>query len=164
MMKKRYFLGLVLFASLGSLTGMLGVDVKADTPAQVTSQASQSNTCIDLLEVTTGQAQIRRVIKFSFFGPGNIHLDFAVPPNGTIDYYEVTFVPENNATYSLGVNFRYPDGSQANVFSASAAVEKDRTYSRRFVSPTGERPFLINTSVGGENNIAYNINVRGCQN
>jgi hypothetical protein len=163
-MKKRYLLGLVLFASLGSITGMLGADAKADTPTQVISQASQSNTCIDLLEVTTGQAQIRRVIKFSLFGPGNIHLDFAVPPNGTIDYYEVTFVPENNATYSLGINFRYPDGSQANVFSASAAVVKDQTYSRRFVSPTGERPFLINTSVGGENNIAYNINVRGCQN
>jgi hypothetical protein len=163
-MKKRYLLGLVLFASLGSLTGMLGADVKADTPAPVISQATQSNPCIDLLEVTTGQAEIRRVIKFSLFGPGNIHLDFAVPPNGTINYYEVMFVPENNATYSLGVNFRYPDGSQANVFSASAAVEKDRTYSRRFVSPTGERPFLINTSVGGENNIAYRINVRGCQN
>ncbi len=162
-MKKRYFLGLVLFASLGSLTGILGVDVKADMPTQAISQASQSNTCIDLLEVTTGQAQIRRVIKFSLFGPGNIHLDFAVPPNGTINYYEVTFVPENNANYDIGINFRYPDGSQANVFSASATVVKDQVYTRRFVSPTGDRPFLINTSVGGENNIAYNINVRGCE-
>ncbi len=163
-MKTSYLVGLVLIGSLGSLTGLLGADVKADVAPQAITQTSPVEACIDLLEVTTGQSQIRRVIKFSLFGPGNIHLDFAVPPNGRIDYYEVTFVPENNATYTIDVNFRYADGSQANVFSASAAVEKDKTYSRRFVSPTGERPFLINTSVGGENNIAYNISVRGCQN
>jgi hypothetical protein len=163
-MKKRYLLGLALLASFGAITGMLATDVKANVPTQVISQASTNATCTDLLEVTTGQAEIRKVIRFSLFGPGNIHVDFAVPPTGTIHYYEVTFVPENNATYNLDVNFRYPDGSQANVFSASAAVENGRTYSRQFVSPTGERPFLINTSVAGENNIAYTISVRGCRN
>ncbi|HIK44741.1 MAG TPA: hypothetical protein IGR64_07600 [Leptolyngbyaceae cyanobacterium M65_K2018_010] len=163
-MKKRYLLGLVLFASLGSVTGILGADVKADTPAQVVSQANQSNTCTDLLEVTTGQAQIRKVIRFSLFGPGNIHVDFAVPPTGTIDFYEVTFIPENNASYQIQVNFRYPDGLQSTVFSTTATPVANQTYSRRFVSPTGERPFLINTSVAGENNIAYTISVRGCRN
>lgn len=162
-MKNHHLVGLALIGSLGVFSGALGTNVKADTPARVISQSDQSEICTDLLEVTTGQAQIRRVIKFSPFGPGNIHLDFAVPPNGTIDYYEVTFTPENNATYQVQVNFRYPDGSQATVFSTSAMVVKNETYSRRFVSPTGERPFLINTSVGGENNIAYNIGVRGCE-
>lgn len=163
-MKKRYLLGLSLFASLGTMTGILGASARADMPVPMISQASQSNACIDLLEVTTGQAAIRKVIQFSLFGPGNIHVDFAVPPNGAIDYYEVTFTPENNATYNIDVNFRYADGFQANVFSASAAVEEGRTYSRRFVSPTGGRPFIVNTSVAGENNIAYNISVRGCNN
>jgi hypothetical protein len=159
-MNKQRLIGLAMIGSLGLSTAMLGANAQADMLAQTTEQ---SDTCIDLLEVTTGQAQIRRVIKFSLFGPGNIHLDFAVPPNGDIDYYEVTFVPENNANYRMQVNFRYPDGSQATVFSDSANVIKDQVYSRRFVSPTGERPFLINTSVGGQNNIAYNINIRGCE-
>jgi hypothetical protein len=38
----------------------------------------------------------------------------------------------------------------------------NQTYTRRFISPTGETPFLVNTSVSGERNIAYTIAVQGC--
>lgn len=164
MIKKSYLIGLALLGSLGAMATIPVADVSANVSPQLIAQTPQEGTCTDLLEVTTGQAQIRKQIRLSFLGPGNIHVDFAVPPTGSIDYYEVQFTPENDATYRVEVNFRYPDGSQANVFSASGAVVRNQVYSRRFVSPTGERPFLINTSISGDNNTAYTVSARGCQN
>jgi hypothetical protein len=95
-------------------------------------------------------------------GPGNINVDFSVPSTQEFEFYEVTFIPENEANYRVAINFRYPDGSQSNVWSGSGDAQQGETYSRQFSSPTGEQPFLINTSVAGERNIAYTISVSAC--
>ena len=92
-----------------------------------------------------------------------MHTDFSVPPNSGLTFYEVSFIPENRARYDAQVNFRYSSGAQATVFSSGGDVAPNQVYSRWFVSPTGELPFLINTSVSGENNTAYTISVRGCR-
>jgi hypothetical protein len=164
MTQKTYLIGLALLGSLVTLAMQPVHGVSANPSPQILAQSQNSGTCTDLLEVTTGQTQIRKQIRFSLLGPGNIHVDFAVPPAGRIDYYEVQFIPENDAVYQVDINFRYPDGSQANVFSARGEAVRNQTYSRQFVSPTGERPFLINSSIGGDNNTAYTVGVRGCRN
>jgi hypothetical protein len=163
-MKKGLLVGLVLLGSLGASTTVLGTTVKADNMPEILAQAEQESTCVDLQEVTTGQTQIRKQIRPGFLGPGNINVDFSVPPTETFDFYEVTFIPENDANYRVDVNFRYSDGSQSNVWSGSGDAQREETYSRRFSSPTSEQPFLINTSVAGERNIAYTIGVSACQN
>ena len=146
--KKVYLLGLALMGSLGALL-----------PAKAMAQSN----CVNLQEVTTGQTQIRKQIRVGFLGPGNMHTDFSVPPNSGLTFYEVSFIPENRARYDAQVNFRYSSGAQATVFSSGGDVAPNQVYSRWFVSPTGELPFLINTSVSGENNTAYTISVRGCR-
>jgi hypothetical protein len=149
--KTSYLVGLALAGSLGALL-----------PAPAIAQSAQGTNCVNLQEVTSGATQIRKQIKVGFFGPGNIHTDFSVPPNSNLSYFEVSFIPENDARYDAEINFRYNTGAQATVFSSSGDVTSNLVYSRWFVSPTGELPFLINTSVSGENNTAYTISVRGC--
>jgi hypothetical protein len=161
-MKKAYLAGLVLLGSLGVSATLLETQVKADAGPELLAQAGPEATCVDLQEVTTGQTQIRKQIRPGFLGPGNINVDFSVPSTEEFEFYEVTFIPENDANYRVDVNFRYPDGSQSNVWSGSGDAQRDQTYSRRFNSPTGEQPFLINTSVAGERNIAYTIGISAC--
>ena len=161
-MKKKYLVGLVLLGSLGASATLLGTHVKADTVPELLAQAEPEPTCVDLQEVTTGQTQIRKQIRPGFLGPGNINVDFSVPSTQEFEFYEVTFMPENDANYRVAINFRYPDGSQSNVWSGSGDAQGGETYSRQFRSPTGEQPFLINTSVAGERNIAYTISVSAC--
>ena len=150
-MKRVYLLGLALAGSLGTFL-----------PFKAIAQTAQGSNCVNLQEVTTGQTQIRKQIKIGFLGPGNIHTDFSVPSNNNLNYFEVSFVPENDANYDVDVNFRYADGAQATVFSSGGDVITNQVYARWFVSPTGETPFLINTSVSGQNNTAYSISIRGC--
>ncbi len=150
-MKPSHLMGLALAGSLGAFL-----------PAQAIAQSSQGTNCVNLQEVTSGATQIRKQIKVGFFGPGNIHTDFSVPTNSMLNYFEVSFIPENDARYDAEINFRYSSGAQATVFSSGGDVVSNQVYSRWFVSPTGELPFLINTSVSGENNTAYTIAVRGC--
>ena len=152
-MRKAYMLGLALVGSIGALL-----------PSKAIAQSPQGSGCVNLQEVTTGQTTIRKQIKIGFLGPGNIHTDFSVPSNNNLTYFEVRFIPENDARYDVDINFRYADGAQANVFSADGDVMTNQMYARWFVSPTGATPFLINTSVSGENNTAYTVSVRGCAN
>lgn len=163
-MKKGNWIGLALLGSLGVSATVLGTAVKANNMPELLTQASPGPTCVDLQEVTTGQTQIRKQIRPGFLGPGNINVDFTVPSTEDFAFYEVTFVPENDANYRVDVNFRYPDGSQSNVWSGSGSAQRGETYTRQFRSPTGEQPFLINTSVVGERNIAYTVGVSACQN
>jgi hypothetical protein len=165
-MKKRALIGLALLGSLGVSATALGTPVKANASPEMLAQAEAEAepTCVDLQEVTTGQTQIRRQIKPGFLGPGNIHTDFSVSSAENFEFFEVVFVPENDANYQVDINFRYPDGTEANVFSGSGNAQRGETYSQRLISPTGQAPFLINTSVAGENNIAYSVTVKGCVN
>jgi hypothetical protein len=163
-MKKTLFTSLALLVSLGVTATVLETPVKADAVTEMLAQAEAEPTCVDLQEVTTGQTQIRRQIKPGFLGPGNIHTDFSVPSTENFEFFEVVFVPENDANYQVDINFRYSDGTEANVFSGSGNAQRGETYSQRLISPTGQAPFLINTSVAGENNIAYSVTVKGCVN
>ncbi|NEQ44267.1 MAG: hypothetical protein F6K00_12210 [Leptolyngbya sp. SIOISBB] len=104
-MTKTYLVSLAL---VGSLSAFL--------PAKAIAQSPQGSNCVNLQEVTTGRTQIRKQIKIGFLGPGNIHTDFSVPSNNSLNYFEVSFVPENDANYDVDVNFRYADGAQATVF------------------------------------------------
>jgi hypothetical protein len=160
---KAYSVGLALLGSLGVLSGSLGAMAQAQKSPQVIAQ-SRETTCIDLQEITTGETEVRKLIRggVPFVGPGNIHTDFAVPPSENLEYFIVSFTPENDAFYDVEINFRYPDGAQATALSQGGNATANQTYTRRFISPTGETPFLVNTSVSGERNIAYTIAVQGC--
>jgi hypothetical protein len=161
-MKKSYLLGLALIGSLGALMGGGGHEVKAGTPPHNVAQA-KSSSCVALQEVTSGQTQIRKLIKIGFFGPGNINTDFSVPSTETFDFYVVKFTPENDANYRASINFRYADGSEATGWSDSGDVTRDQLYTRRVISPIEEQPFLVNISVSGQNNTAYTVAVEACR-
>jgi hypothetical protein len=123
-MKKRFLIGLAVLGSLGASATVLGTPVKANAGAEMLAQAEQAATCVELQEVTTGQTQIRRQIKPGFLGPGNIHTDFSVSSTENFEFFEVVFVPENDANYQVDINFRYPDGTEANVFSGSGNAQR----------------------------------------
>ena len=163
-MKKNHLIGLALAGSLGTFASIFGAVVPASAVAPTIAQSKQSaNSCTPLQEVSTGQTSIRKLIDIDLFNSGNVDTDFAVPSGANFAYYNVTFTPENNATYDVAIYFKYSDGTSSSVFNADKALEANRTYTRNFITPTGEDPFQVNTRISGQNRTAYTIEVSGCQ-
>lgn len=150
-MKKLYLTGLLLIGSLGALI-----------PTGLGTRVQAAERCIPLKEVTTGQSVINKQIKVALFGNNNFNTDFAVPAGTNFQFFKVKFVPENDATYAVEVNFKYSNTSSATVFNQKGLVEREKLYERKFISPTNDIPYQVNTNIGGDNNNAYTISVAGC--
>ncbi len=150
-MRKRYLTGLALIGSFSVVIAAgLGTSVQA------------AERCVALKEVTTGQAVINKQIKVALFGNNNFNTDFAVPAGTNFQFFRVKFVPENDATYTVKVNFKYSNTSSATVFNQTGFVEREKIYERNFISPTSDIPYQVNTDIGGDNNTAYRVSVTGC--
>lgn len=152
-MKKYYSVSLGILASVGLFIGEFSPNRKAIA----------QEFCIPLQEVTTGQTAIQKQIKNSVLFNNNWNTDFLVPDTQRFTFFVLVLTPDNNATYKGELNFKYSDTSVATVLNTSLELERERTYSRAFASPTGKQPFQINARIGGENNDSYTVSVLGCR-
>ncbi|MBE9226066.1 hypothetical protein IQ264_11585 [Phormidium sp. LEGE 05292] len=114
--------------------------------------------CVFLKEVTTGQPQVRKVVRV-----GNENTDFAVPTGVRFKSYVAMLLPENTANYDARLFFKYNDGSSAEVFRKTIAAQRFQRYSGNFRSPSGRQPFQINFNVSSARNNAYHVAVMACQ-
>ncbi len=149
-MRKPNLLALSLIGSCSVVIGGLSTSVQA------------AEECVALKEVTTGSTEITKQIKLDLFGNNNWNTDFAVPPGQDFQFFKVEFTPQNNASYTVKVNFKYSNNSSSTVLDRQGFVDRGETYTRPFVSPTGEEPYQVNTNIGGDRNNAYTVSVAGC--
>ncbi|WP_084555007.1 hypothetical protein [[Phormidium ambiguum] IAM M-71] len=153
-MKKTHFLVCGIVAT-GASAALLTAVSHAQTPPPL--PPLQRN-CVFLKEVSTGQIQIRKVVRV-----GNENTDFAVPTGIRFTSYVAQFLPENNANYQANLFFKYNDGSNARVFSKTIAGKRFQREVGAFRSPTGRQPFQINFNVSSNRNNAYQVAVMACR-
>lgn len=149
----------------GGLFPLGGPQPPAIAQAQPTG-ADQGSSCQYLREISTGQTHIRKRINTPTVGivrSNNWNTDFAVPAGTPFSFYVAVMTPENNAQYDATINMIYPDRSSSTAFERRVPLERGRTYSLPFQSPTARQPHQINFRIGGANNNAYTISALACQ-
>jgi hypothetical protein len=134
--------------------------VSSNFPAQTQPKAEEPK-CELFKEVTTDQTEVKKTIQ-NVLLVKNFNTDFAVPTATKYAFYVGQMTPENTAEYDITINMKYADGSNSTVVSGDKTMERGKTYSLTFNSPTGEQPYQINFRIGGPNNNVYTISVAGC--
>ncbi|MGK7926251.1 MAG: hypothetical protein AB4290_13580 [Spirulina sp.] len=150
----------ILGLSLSNLTVPSAI-AQETTPEELERRAAELG-CEFFKEVSTGQTQIRKKIQVTLLTRNNWNTDFAVPTGTPFDFYVAIMTPENDANYQVSIHLKYPQNRSDTVYDRSYPMERGRTYTLPFQSPTGEQPYQVNFRVGGANNNAYNIAVVGC--
>ncbi|WP_448573284.1 hypothetical protein [Trichothermofontia sp.] len=160
--------------TVGQVVGLMGglgvcFSLSGLPPAIAQTQAASTDpnsSCQYLREISTGQTHIRKRINTPTVGivrSNNWNTDFAVPAGTPFSFYVAVMTPENNAQYDATINMIYPDRSSSTAFERRVPLERGRTYSLPFQSPTGRQPHQINFRIGGANNNAYTISALACQ-
>ena len=153
------------FAIVGLPIAMSVNNLHAQTPSQPSTEPTEAPAlppapkgCVYLKEVSTGQTEIRKQVKF-----GDENTDFAVPTGTKFTYYIPQLLGENNAKYGVKLYFKYNDGSNAKVYDKTLSLKRFERVSDKFNSPTEKQPYQINFNVGSDRNNVYRISVLGCQ-
>ncbi len=140
-------------------------NLQAQTPSQSSTEPAEAPAlppapkgCVYLKEVSTGQTEIRKQVKF-----GDENTDFAVPTGTKFTYYIPQLLAENNAKYGVKLYFKYNDGSNAKVYDKTLSLKRFERVSDQFNSPTEKQPYQVNFNVGSARNNVYQISVLGCQ-
>lgn len=156
-MKKIHFL-LCGIVATGASAALLTAVSHAQTPQTAPPLPALQKNCVFLKEVSTGQIQIRKVVRV-----GNENTDFAVPTGIRFRSYIAQFLPENNASYQANLFFKYNDGTNSRVFSKTIAGKRFQREVGAFRSPTARQPFQINFNVSSNRNNAYQVAVMACR-
>ncbi len=117
--------------------------------------------CQYLKEVATNQTHIRKTID-AIIGK-NFDTDFAVPAGVKFTSFKGIMLPENDGTYGVTINLKYTDNSVSSAFRKNVPMQREKTYSLPFQSPTGNQPYQINLNINGDNNNTYTIAVMACK-
>jgi hypothetical protein len=144
--------------SAGLLLGLTSTAVFAGMNDRATDLPKN---CQYLKEVATNQTHINKKID-SIIGK-NFNTDFAVPAGMKFASFKGVMLPENDGTYGVTVNLKYPDNSTNSAFQKNVEMKRGQTYSLPFQSPTGRQPYQINLNINGANNNVYTIAVMACK-
>jgi hypothetical protein len=144
--------------SAGAILVLSSMAVLADTNNRATELPRN---CQYLKEVATNQTRIRKTID-ALIGK-NFNTDFAVPAAMKFASFKAIMTPENDGTYGVTVNLKYPDNSVNSAFQKNVEMKRGKTYSLPFQSPTGRQPYQINLNINGANNNVYTIAVMACK-
>lgn len=161
-----FILSLGLFLGVANINAtaapqLLAQDAETDE-VQITEEPEDN--CIALQEVTTGETEVRKRIENRVISSGNWNTDFLVPTDQDFDYFVALLTPENNATYELTINLRFPDNTSLAAYSNRAEVTAGETYAVPFQSSTKQQPIRVNARVGGVNGNVYTIAIAACAN
>lgn len=132
-------------------------------PTVLAQRPADLESCQYLREVTTGETSIRKQIQVRLLTGNNWNTDFVVPSTERFQYYVALMTPENDATYDVTINLRYPNNSTSTALNRNMPMIRDTTYTMLFQSPTNDQPFQINFRIGGPNNNAYVISALACR-
>jgi hypothetical protein len=144
--------------SVGLFLGINSMTVLANAKEKV---GKLPKNCQYLKEVSTNQTHIRKTIN-SIIG-NNFDTDFAVPTGVKFASFKGMMLPENDGTYGVTINLKYPDNSVSTAFRKDVAMKNRENYSLAFQSPTTRQPYQINLNINGNNNNTYTIAVIACR-
>ena len=111
--------------------------------------------CQYLKEVATNQSHITKTID-SIIGK-NFDTDFAVPTGIKFTSFKGFMVTQNDGTYGVTINLKYPDNSVSTAFRKDVVMQRYKSYSLPFQSPTKNIPYQINLNINGNTKNVYTI-------